>query len=93
MTAHTPGPWRIDPNTHVVVADHPTGWDDDLNMSSYGGHLIAESVRMPANARLIAVAPEMLALLQELIDIEGPQPGTSAWAEKVRAVITKATKE
>jgi hypothetical protein len=28
------------------------------------------------------------ALLQELIDIEGPQPGTADWAEKVRAALT-----
>lgn len=27
------------------------------------------------------------ALLSELIDIEGPQPGTAAWAEKVRAFL------
>jgi len=26
-------------------------------------------------------------LLQELIDIEGPQPGTSEWANKVRRVL------
>jgi hypothetical protein len=34
---------------------------------------------------------ELLALLKELIDIEGPQPGTAQWAEKVRAAIAKAT--
>lgn len=27
------------------------------------------------------------ALLQDLIDIEGPQPGTAAWADKVRAFL------
>lgn len=29
----------------------------------------------------------MLELLCELVDIEGPQPGTAAWADKARAVI------
>ena len=46
---------------------------------------------MIANAHLIAAAPDMLALLIELVDMEGPQPGTSAWGDKARAVIAKAT--
>jgi hypothetical protein len=33
---------------------------------------------------------ELVALLKELIDIEGPQPGTGGWAEKVIAAIAKA---
>ncbi len=43
-----------------------------------------------ANAVLVAAAPELLALLEELIDIEGPCPGTATWATKVRAAIAKA---
>lgn len=34
---------------------------------------------------------ELVSLLRELIDIEGPQPGTAGWAEKARAAIAKAT--
>lgn len=34
-----------------------------------------------------------IALLRELIDIEGPQPGTAAWADKVRAFIAEVTGE
>lgn len=45
----------------------------------------------PEDAKLIAAAPELLALLQELIDIEGPQPGHITWANKVKAAIAKAT--
>jgi hypothetical protein len=33
---------------------------------------------------------EFLGLLEELIAIEGPQPGTSQWATKVRAALAKA---
>ena len=40
---------------------------------------------------LFHAAPELLALLIELIDIEGPQPGTATWANKVEAAIAKAT--
>ena len=32
---------------------------------------------------------DMVALLKELLDIEGPQPGTSVWADKVFAVLEK----
>lgn len=44
------------------------------------------------SARL-AAATEALALLQELIDIEGPQPGHAEWARKVRTTIDKAAGE
>ena len=40
--------------------------------------------------RLIESAPDLLALLIELVDIEGPMPGTSAWGDKARAAIAKA---
>lgn len=32
---------------------------------------------------------EAIALLEELIDIEGPQPGTGGWAAKVRDYLAK----
>lgn len=86
---HTPGPWR---------------WRDDqvLPMGQWTlspGILIADGndgtpggdEHDRANASLIAAAPDMLALLTELIDIEGPCPGTATWANKVDAVIAKAT--
>lgn len=44
-----------------------------------------------ANCRIMAASLAMLELLIELTSIEGPQPGTSEWASKVRAVIAKAT--
>lgn len=90
---HTKGPWRRGKNGGIV-ADHPIedgvrGTDDVVY---YGGHLIAETVA-EVNASLLIAAPDMLALLRELIDIEGPQPGTSAWAKKVQDLIAKATGE
>lgn len=80
---HTPGPWAKSAlGREVRAADHSaicrmatTRCNDESN----------------ANALLIATAPELLAVLQELIDIEGPQPGTAAWADKARAIIAKAT--
>lgn len=32
---------------------------------------------------------KLSALLRELIDIEGPQPGTAAWADKVFALLSE----
>lgn len=32
---------------------------------------------------------ELLTLLEELIDIEGPQPGTTSWAQRVQATISR----
>lgn len=41
-------------------------------------------------AKLTPLETELVALLRELIDIEGPQPGTGGWAAKVRAALAKA---
>jgi len=83
---HTPGPWFIE------------GMDMDIKSpSDHPGFRLAQVHggrpwwEREANARLIAAAPELLATLQELIDIEGPQPGSAAWADKARALIAKAT--
>lgn len=92
MNKHTPGPW--------IACEHGDYSDYDGNcivILGEGGDIRTAVVlgfdndENRANARLIASAPDLLALLVELIDIEGPQPGTSAWAEKARAAIAKAT--
>lgn len=62
--SHTPGPWRIGKYPSTVVADVPSGHDDQTNLDYYGGHLIAESV-LAHNTNLIAVAPEMLEKLEQ----------------------------
>jgi hypothetical protein len=93
VSKHTPGPWRVGGGDRVfawVVADHPVPEMPGSGDEFYGGHMVAESITQE-NAKLIAAAPELLALLIELIDIEGPQPGTGMWANKVEAAIKKAT--
>lgn len=65
MSGHTPGPWRIDYGTFAVVSDHPTGHDQDMNTLYYNGHLVCESIKWEANARLIAASPELLGCLKE----------------------------
>lgn len=90
---HTEGPWRAergrdqlcDYGTTVasVATNDPSGarWWIFSDVETHGDS--------EGDARLIAAAPEMFALLQELIDIEGPQPGHVVWANKVKALLAK----
>jgi IgA-specific serine endopeptidase len=67
---HTGGNWKIG-RGGAVVTDVPipgitrSGHDD---VEYYGGHLIAESIWRPADARLLAAAPRMLALLKLIVE-------------------------
>jgi hypothetical protein len=90
---HTQGPWQVgyavdDYGDTEIIIEKITSSGSLLVAVAVGGLLGQE-----ANARLIAAAPDLLAVLQELIDIEGPQPGTATWADKARAAIAKATGE
>ena len=87
----TPGPWEKDRNnTHSgqIATIHGCKGNDWVEVWSPKWP-DNESVQ-EANANLIAAAPELLDLLIELIDIEGPQPGHVMWARKVKSVINKA---
>lgn len=88
---HTPGPWAVctaAPNDSWYVGRTIYCPAQERRVGD-AGFFDPDDIAL-ANARLMAAAPDMLALLQELIDIEGPQPGTSEWAGKVRAMIAKA---
>jgi hypothetical protein len=66
--SHTPGPWRIGKTGGAVVADHPVngGGTGHSDTDYYGGHLIAESIARLEDAKLIAAAPELLAMLERI---------------------------
>jgi len=65
---HTPGPWfavcrmvEVDDDDHADICS--------TNPDLFGqGHLAPPIEEQQANARLIAAAPEMLAMLQEVAD-------------------------
>jgi len=104
-TQHTPGPWR------VIIDDTGgsfTGWpsvsaSDELDCSivhragfkqEYWGDLSQREAI--ANARLIASAPELLELLEDVISIGGGMVEEIygySFVESVRAAIAKATGE
>lgn len=89
--AHTPGPW------YVQVSEY-TG--QGLIMSEATGANIAVAYDGPANAALLAAAPELLAALRELcaaLDAENLADGPGiSWAlallrDMAQAAIAKAT--
>ena len=79
MSAHTPGPWRVDKHAFMVFAENPYKHDLMHIADIRGwGHLTgtgggcgmsdekAEAIQR-ANADLIAAAPDMLAALKALV--------------------------
>lgn len=76
----TPGPWRVG-RDGSVVADTPVGIraaGGAEDVEYYGGYLVCETVS-PSNARLIAQAPLLFELLQDL-RTAGRLNGNSAYA-------------
>lgn len=94
MSKHTPGPWRIESQPHVV-------W------SNYGALIARVPVYIGerdelweekiANARLIAAAPEMLNAIEAFINADRSEhlaarlnDAEMAAVESMKAAITKA---
>ena len=95
--AHTKGPWRIAAHT----AETPDSIRPGCDWSVYGSDEKRTSVCFEggwtecaaANARLIAAAPDLLAVVKELeqsADYWGDVP--IGVVDRLRAAITKATK-
>jgi len=79
MTQHTPGPWKFD----IEKKDHT--WpglyqvDTDILAVGFDGE---EGIYLdnPADARLIAAAPDLLDELKQLVDLIGHLP-ENAWGD------------
>lgn len=95
-TKHTPGPW---------LRDRESGFDCDVRAAN-GRKIASVNVQNApkskkgwlsrqkeneANARLIAAAPELLAALQAIMDLNPQLP--MGYTEEARAAIAKATGE
>lgn len=84
-TLHTSGPWR-----HSAVDG---GWD---GVDSDHGLICKLSLNVPANARLIAAAPELLEVCVEaesLWPVWMGTPDQKEFLDRLRAAISKATGE
>ena len=93
MDKHTPGPWQI-----------ANGEDRRVYLINHGRDAVGETVytdtRNPANARLIAAAPDLLAALKGILRehdalqmAEGRTGDRWPSATRARAAIAKATGE
>jgi hypothetical protein len=98
---HIEGPWRFVDREVLedgsVYPQHIVGGPDELQVCFLEGSAVAALAikekwpnGKPRSADLLLAAPDLLALLVELVDIEGPCPGTAVWATKVHAAIAKA---
>lgn len=95
-STHTPAPWKLSPRVDDFSSRNPGMVMGDNRTAS-----LVAMVYSPANARLIAAAPELLAALRMVADEvccfeDGPRPysGDSYLPEKfkdaIRAAIAKA---
>jgi len=57
------GPFRTGKFARCIVADHPTGFDDEGTLAGYGGHLVCESIGSEGLESLILASPDMLKAL------------------------------
>lgn len=99
MVQHTPGPWKIAEQGRFVC-DTARFIRSETEGTDHGA--VACVALGSENARLIAAAPELLAALREMLDVQSrrqhplglPNEGISgdaaSAASKARAAITKA---
>lgn len=92
MTDHTPGPWTFDPN--LDPENEPVIWSPaGLDVATVETGAARDENQIVANARLIAAAPELLAVLESLWDAytapDGALGDEDMWLA-VAAAIAKA---
>lgn len=84
MDEHTPGPWNVDDNEGYGA----TMIHGDQKLLA---QIVGDSAEAEANARLIAAAPDMLAMLRRAEFILDDLDGARAFHSDVRTLIAKAT--
>lgn len=101
-TNHTPGPWLLNADAErqepgFYRTPHKSGKEKVYTSIHIGDSARLASFIRPADARLIAAAPELLEALKHLvayIEREGPAAmewrAISEWATKGQAAIAKA---
>jgi hypothetical protein len=82
MSKHTPGPWTV---------GGPTGYFYQLEINPSIGKVYGAGEELKANARLIAAAPELLEVLEELMSMRSKCyiPISPLWDDKARAVLAR----
>ena len=93
---HTPGPWNIRGDAYQIVANydadtHEGSWREHYDViCTFEDEFGEPALEARANARLIAAAPDLLALVREVLsdELASLAPGT---IERAEAAIAKAT--
>ena len=103
MSQYTLGPWTVcyqEGDKPYIVADQGKKWNNPVVCNLYDDVTPEDSVTIgpwleahdnaAANARLIAAAPELLAIVQRFIERD---PRTTQLSEDAKAIVAKATGE
>jgi len=90
MSKYTQGPWHVEID-HATNAPEFIRAHIDGEMFDIASVICDETDNAPANARLIAAAPEMLLCLRNVIDSHG-EVDQDLW-NRIREVIANATGE
>ena len=87
---HSKGNWKVG-NCNSVVTDNGEGFPNHTGHNDteyYGGYLIAESILKPADAHLIAAAPDLLNANKENLEflrwIASKSLEFNMWSDKVQ---------
>jgi hypothetical protein len=88
---HTPGPWIVE--NGMVYALDETGRVNRFSAMISGGYVTHRDHRtsldeLIANVRLIAAAPDLLAALQQIVEIGRTDYGPAAASRMVDAAVT-----
>lgn len=91
---HTPGPWLTDRNNvhagQIATIHHclNNDWVEIWTETWCFEDTLLDEARQEANARLIAAAPDMAALLREVLPLVDSQ-GNASQSDAIRAVLGK----
>lgn len=90
---HNDGPWIIHGQAIVSETSNARAYNPK-EAADYGGMLVCESVR-PENRQIIAEAPEMLKILEQLVDYDSNAAISVAkeWAQSVISRIRAAERD
>jgi hypothetical protein len=99
MSEHTPGPWTAAPCSRagywIAVDKHP--FSVVATLDEEGRYGAIEGDNAEANARLIAAAPDLLAVVEEAIRLYGKPGGPwnvpsdpGGWIARAQAAVAKA---
>ena len=92
-------PWTFGDRINDAWEATPSGCFQEINTADHSAAILVvvrmsdDDADLPtgiATAHLVKAAPDLLALLEELTDIEGPLPGNKEWHAKALAVLASA---